>query len=554
MDPIEVKDRGQQFWDAECKKLSRLLWIPPLNIDNLINKDESKKFREKCPNKRISFNFFSNDNPVNKKIILKDIPDIDNSVKKGKLHDKLFKKEFTRLDKEYAKNKIKYEKDNTIFLDKKFVSDPKNIIDKHCNFAGKIAVKVKQLDGFIRSRKTQILPTPVQKNIIQDWFMDCTYIYGDLVYIFNKVFSDICIETNFKNEGKDSFAITNSLIKKLRDNDIVPINFIKLRNLKIQEYIKLTDLPFCVVADMIKEFVTNIKSILTNLSKGHIKKFVLKPRKHNILYKSLPLESHYVTAKGFYPSIFGEMKTNDKTFEWKNVQHDFKLTYDKDARKYYVHVPKYFYPIEVENERRPICIGDPGEACFQTFYGLDHVVKIGEYMRKTIHRRLKRIDKMNKIIHTVNKTGKAVPGKKKNKYKVRRAVRREHRKITHLQQELHHKTANYLCENYDTIVTTEFTSRSVGRRGDLMKLVKRILGKLSHSKFKQILQQKCEKYGCKYLEVSEHWTSKTCCKCGSIKKVKRIYKCDNCDNNIDRDVNGSINILLRNRNLILEKY
>ena len=70
-----------------------------------------------------------------------------------------------------------------------------------------------------------------------------------------------------------------------------------------------------------------------------------------------------------------------------------------------------------------------------------------------------------------------------------------------------------MCENYDRIMVTDFSSKKVSKKdGDLDPMTKRVLGKLSHYRFRQCLQQKCKKYSCQYLEVNEAWTSKTCCK------------------------------------------
>ena len=85
----------------------------------------------------------------------------------------------------------------------------------------------------------------------------------------------------------------------------------------------------------------------------------------------------------------------------------------------------------------------------------------------------------------------------------------------------------------------------------LSKETKREASQLQHYKFKQRLQSACSSMkNCKVLIVSEAWTSKTCGRCGSIKTnltlKDRIYSCNKCGLSIDRDVNGSRNILLRN--------
>ncbi|MHA2074111.1 MAG: zinc ribbon domain-containing protein [Candidatus Hodarchaeales archaeon] len=66
------------------------------------------------------------------------------------------------------------------------------------------------------------------------------------------------------------------------------------------------------------------------------------------------------------------------------------------------------------------------------------------------------------------------------------------------------------------------------------------------SRFAQFLTYKAEKLGKKVVKISEENTTKICCVCG-VKKERplseRIIVCSNCGNQIDRDLNSSINIL-----------
>ncbi len=70
--------------------------------------------------------------------------------------------------------------------------------------------------------------------------------------------------------------------------------------------------------------------------------------------------------------------------------------------------------------------------------------------------------------------------------------------------------------------------------------------------FRRQLEYKTDWYGSK-LTVADRFypSSKTCSNCGNLKKElnlsERIYHCEACKNQIDRDLNASINL----RNLIL---
>jgi len=105
-------------------------------------------------------------------------------------------------------------------------------------------------------------------------------------------------------------------------------------------------------------------------------------------------------------------------------------------------------------------------------------------------------------------------------------------------------------------MVTNFSSKKVNsKNGGLSAIIKRVLGKLSHYRFRQRLQTKCEEYGCQYLEVSEAYTSKTCGMCGYVNYElgrNRIYHCPKCKNDTGRDVNAARNILIRNRERVLQ--
>jgi putative transposase len=78
------------------------------------------------------------------------------------------------------------------------------------------------------------------------------------------------------------------------------------------------------------------------------------------------------------------------------------------------------------------------------------------------------------------------------------------------------------------------------------KLAKTIAD-MSFFEFRRQLTYKCELYGSE-LVVIDRWfpSSKTCSNCGIIKETlslsERVFKCDCCGLEIDRDLNASINL------------
>ena len=454
---------------------------------------------------------------------------------------------------------------------------------KHFDFETKNCEKVARLDGFIRSRRVQILPNYKQKKILQLWFHEATAIYNQLVAQFTQIYNKarelipapIAVpKKNVDNKNADNKNADNKnadnknadnrqkridFIKLIEENENLPIDFEKLRSIKIKEYTRDYTMPYCVIADIIKEFVTNVKGNITKMHQYDLDDFVFKIRKFDRCYQSLPLEKRYTYSAGFYKSILGNMKSKDKTFNWSNIEHDYKLIYDKYKNKYYVHVPKYVYKKIVDNNRKPIVSLDPGERTFQTLYALDHVVSIGENMRDTISKRLLKIDKLKTKIETkgtykYNKRLDKYTRIKRRRYK--KAIKRHHDKIDDLVKELHYKTAIFMCESYDRIIVTDFSSKKVSKKdGNLNPMSKRVLGKLSHYKFRQRLSNKCEEYGCQYFVKDEMYTTKTCCCCGNVNHEfgsDKIYGCVKCESIMDRDVNAAINIFIKHHKLVLE--
>ena len=147
-------------------------------------------------------------------------------------------------------------------------------------------------------------------------------------------------------------------------------------------------------------------------------------------------------------------------------------------------------------------------------------------------------------------------------------------------KELHNVTANYLCKNYDKILIPKFeTQQMIKRKKKTFKEykqskidegitipekkvnarkftkqcrlnanVKYVLNTLSHYSFRQHLATKSVEYGCIMKVVTEEYTSCTCTKCGHMSNIyeRRMKECENCKYKIDRDLNGSRNILLKN--------
>jgi transposase len=70
----------------------------------------------------------------------------------------------------------------------------------------------------------------------------------------------------------------------------------------------------------------------------------------------------------------------------------------------------------------------------------------------------------------------------------------------------------------------------------------------SFYKFRERLEYKCSIYNKKLFLVDESYTSKTCGNCGILNEVgsNELFTCSTCNIGMDRDVNGSRNIFIKN--------
>ena len=89
------------------------------------------------------------------------------------------------------------------------------------------------------------------------------------------------------------------------------------------------------------------------------------------------------------------------------------------------------------------------------------------------------------------------------------------------------------------------------------KLAKSI-SDVSWSEFVRQLEYKANWYGRKIIKISTFYpSSKTCSSCGNIKETltlsERIYHCECCGLEIDRDYNASINILRKGLEILKEE-
>ena len=138
---------------------------------------------------------------------------------------------------------------------------------------------------------------------------------------------------------------------------------------------------------------------------------------------------------------------------------------------------------------------------------------------------------------------------------MQKVARRYELRIRHLVDELHHKLALWLANTYEVILMPKFNVKSVATKRDndgqwKRKITKNTVSQLytlAQYRFRQFLLHKAREHGATVLIVNEAYTTKTCSCCGHMHEVggAETFACPHCSLVIDRDINASINVLLK---------
>ena len=123
-------------------------------------------------------------------------------------------------------------------------------------------------------------------------------------------------------------------------------------------------------------------------------------------------------------------------------------------------------------------------------------------------------------------------------------------RIRNLIDDCHHQLARWLCQNYKIILLPKFeTSHMVLKNSrKIRSRTARTMLTWSHYRFRIFLLHKAREYNCKVIECTDEYTSKTCGHCGQINDGlggSKIFQCNSCKVEMDRDANGARNILLK---------
>lgn len=373
-----------------------------------------------------------------------------------------------------------------------------------------------------RSRKIKLYPTILQKQILNEWFGACRWVYNQC--------------TNYCNNTKSCPS------KKILRSKFINGN-------QFSQFAKST--PFDVRDESMSDVLKNMRSNFAKMKKQNNKfRFDLKYRKKKNSQSISIRARHYGRKTGKYAWLT-EINKSEKI---EIIPNDFRIVRDI-CGDYFICLPRVSqsrserqaYRFTSTNPMVGIIALDPGVRTFMTGYDpyRKNIVHLGNNVSDVLNRYSKTLDILSRRIDNTSSRMK-----KRNYKRVRRRI---YRKIKNMINDLHHKIAKFLCRNYRTILLPKFRTKNMSQNSDggrkiSKKTTRNMLG-LSHFKFQQILLSKSEEYkNCQVEIVTEEYTSKTCGNCGTIHDklgANKTFICPKCNSEMDRDGNAARNILLK---------
>lgn len=416
----------------------------------------------------------------------------------------------------------------------------------------------------LKTLKIKIYPTQNQKKIINGFIDTSRYVYNKTVYHIKKghrvnfqSLRDLLVTENTKKkspiyqEFDDKINILKnqkktSLNKELIDNEIKDLqkqkrnavkNIQSKKNLLVQDF--ETSTPKEIRAAAVKRCTDAHKTGFSNLRTGNIKFFNMKFKKKTDRDQSIEIPPSGISIKDckikIYPTFFADecyLSVHNKK-QLKDIQISHNVDLLRRDKEYFICIP-----IHVESKKSTLT----------RIAGID----LGIRTFATVHTHDKDITTCTKYKHRSD-----LLKKYNSKIKLLKSLRQKHvrkKHFTKLEKKkknmvdcLHWSFINHLLENNDVVYLGDIKSHDIVKNGKN----KTLNLNFNDLKFHVLKNRLLYKAGtlCKlvYL-VPEHFTTKTCSRCGDInQKVgsREIFACNTCNLITDRDVNAAKNIKMK---------
>lgn len=416
----------------------------------------------------------------------------------------------------------------------------------------------------LRVRKVRIYPHPHQKEIFRK-------IVGCTRKIYNKSIDIIKSKTLpfdnpdewLKKEDERKARFKDPDKYKATENPwwnrLYVRNFVALNTATFtKEHPYLKETPKATREAAVNEAFVAFNGNMTKLKAGTIPKFGLEFRtKKQEAVKGWAFTVSPTTVKDsrLFPhsfKTFGHLTVapSQRKFLKEKYKHEIKIQKDKYGDYYMIIVEEpdesRFENQEAKTSSSPRIISiDPGVRTRHTLYSnTGFAMEIGSGDITRLCRIAKHFDRC---------FGQRCNKKLNNHRKRRMYLRKEknlRKRAKNLICEMNDKTIKFLTDNSDVVIIPPFQVKDMVNKKTscLRKETRKQMLSWSHYGFRERLISKARMMGTTVLVASEHYTSKTCGKCGGINGKlgsNKVFKCPSCNFIADRDVNGARNILLR---------
>jgi putative transposase len=368
----------------------------------------------------------------------------------------------------------------------------------------------------IKCRKIRIkLKDEETREKFEEWFNTARYVYNKTVHAIKE------------GEGINFMALRNELVT------YEDINKVRNKNVKDWEIKVPSKIRATAVQDVCDAYTTSI----ANMRAGNIRSFEISYKKKTSFDQSIGIPKTAIKKHNGNLVIYSTRIKLGKRTKDIIVKKDCRLV--KQKNRYYICIPYSDVSKVNSNDSYTRVVGvDPGVRKFMTTYS-DGKSKEYRQNRDVLKRLNDRIDLLKQGRTRPLKEGMRAGYRKSSINKVE--IRKEN-----IINELHWRTISEIIKENDVVCFGDIKSHDIVKKSN-NKYMKREIMDLKLYKFKQRLQMKCKEYNKRFISVNESYTSKTCTRCGILNDVgsSEKYKCKSCEMEIDRDCNGSRNILMK---------
>jgi putative transposase len=162
---------------------------------------------------------------------------------------------------------------------------------------------------------------------------------------------------------------------------------------------------------------------------------------------------------------------------------------------------------------------------------------------KKLEKKKRRLQRKVSKKYTKNKKGESYV-KTKNIIKLEKDIRKLHKRLDNIRTDYRHKITTEIVKTKPSQIVMESLNVSGMMKN---RHLSKAIANQGFYEFKKMIEYKCVKYDIQFTEADTWYpSSKTCSNCGHIKQKlslsERIFICEDCGYEIDRDKNASINL------------